>query len=557
MLDNLIIEAYSIGVENSIWGKEENIMKKFISIALAFLLLFALLPAVASAEPEASGTCGENLNWTLENGVLTISGTGAMADYGQNGETAAPWVSYRGDIESVVIGNNVTRIGNCAFFRCENLTGDIMIPDSVISIGESAFQWSHITSITIPHSVTSIGHAAIAYIPTITSITIPNSLTSTGTSVCQGCSNLQSVTIENGVTSIGNSAFLYCPSLESITIPNSVTSIGSSAFQGGTSLESITIPNSVTSIGECAFTGTGLRNITIPNSVTSIGSSAFQGCTSLESITISNSVTSISGNMVSGCPLLTSITIPNSVTSIGNNAFQGTGLESITIPNGVTTIDQNAFRSCTNLTSITIPDGVTSIASNAFLYCNNLSNVTIVETGSGDIDAVRSLVSQVLPNATITVQELPTGPDAYVYTMGGEFGNTMSLDVYVMVANGVTPTFGLVRCADGYACEQVSGSAFDASKVCVFKVATTNAFTADGYTCYLLTIKIFAKHANKDMALSVSSGETALNIQGYGAASPGESATVNLVTYLQLLAQYDVSYTALHDAVAAYAAALN
>ena len=74
---------------------------------------------------------------------------------------------------------------------------------------------------------------------------------------------ITSVTIPNGVTSIGNGAFSYCTRLTSIFIPNSVTSIGEGAFQGCTSLASVSIPNSVTSIGSGAFTNSGLGSVFI------------------------------------------------------------------------------------------------------------------------------------------------------------------------------------------------------------------------------------------------------------------------------------------------------
>ena len=115
--------------------------------------------------------------------------------------------------------------------------------------------------------------------------TIPNSVTSIGNSAFSGCTGLTSVTIPNSVTSIGESAFYDCSSLTSVTIPNSVTSIGEGAFSGCSGLTSVTIPNSVTTIGYYAFSGcTGLTSVTIPNSVTTIGDNAFSGCNGLTSV---------------------------------------------------------------------------------------------------------------------------------------------------------------------------------------------------------------------------------------------------------------------------------
>ena len=123
------------------------------------------------------------------------------------------------------------------------------------------------------------------YCSTLKQVTIPDSVTSIGSSAFYGCTSLTSVTIPNSVTSIGISAFWGCTSLTSVTIGNSVTSIGDSAFSDCSSLTSVTIGNSVTSIGEYAFYNcTSLTSVTIPDSVTSIGDSAFSDCRSLKTV---------------------------------------------------------------------------------------------------------------------------------------------------------------------------------------------------------------------------------------------------------------------------------
>jgi len=98
---------------------------------------------------------------------------------------------------------------------------------SVTSIGDYAFYYNNLTSITIPNSVTSIRYYAFGF-NNLTSVTIPNSVTSIGV-VAFSTNNLTSVTIPDSVTSIGNSSFSH-NNLTSITIPNSVTSIPSWAF---------------------------------------------------------------------------------------------------------------------------------------------------------------------------------------------------------------------------------------------------------------------------------------------------------------------------------------
>ena len=196
----------------------------------------------------------------------------------------------------------VTSIGELAFYDCAFLTS-ITIPNSVTTIRESAFENCvrltsvHITDIAAWCKI-SFGSNPLKYAhhlfingEEIKDLVIPNSVTSIGESAFFGCTGLTSVTVPNSVTGIGIDTFNGCTSLTSITIPNSVTGIGVRAFYNCTSLTSISIPNSVTRIGARAFQNcSGLTSITIPNSVTSIGyysvfeGYTFYGCTGLTSV---------------------------------------------------------------------------------------------------------------------------------------------------------------------------------------------------------------------------------------------------------------------------------
>ncbi len=321
-----------------------------------------LLAAAALSGP--CGAEGDNVTWSIADGVLTFSGSGKMqnyggvetGDYGYSGEYAPPWSEYRDQITRAVVDEGVTNLGDCALYSCGGVR-ELSLPDSLTEIGSCAVRGlSNLPEVTIPRNVSSIGRfnfiecSILANIwvaegnPVYASLDgvlcnrdltallcypsgrkdgayrIPEGVTEIGASAF-GSWTLRSVTCSESVRTIGESAFERCSDLEEAVLTDNVTRVGKNAFSGCAKLKKLTLSNSLDRIESGAFRSTALRSVTIPESVTSIGSQAFSNCDKLTEVTIPNTVTSIEYEAFSGCSALLSATIPASVQSLGALAF--------------------------------------------------------------------------------------------------------------------------------------------------------------------------------------------------------------------------------------------
>ena len=342
-------------------------------------------------------------------------------------------------LKTVTIGNGVTTIGNRLFAGCANIVGELIIPNSVATIGTYAFKdCTGLTSIEIKESVTTIGSYAFSGCSGLTGeLVIPNTISIIEAGTFESCANLTSIAIGEGVTSINDRAFYGCSGLTGeLVIPAGVTSIGYYVFNGCTSITGLRIESSENGLSlgsgsnkglfadcplESLFLGRNisygyssapfpatLTDVTIGENVTSIGGDAFKNCTSLKNLYIEdcenaltlgaiNSSNSIfyyspletlhlgrdlvySASPFSGQKTLKSVTIGNSVTKIGDSAFSGcSGLTSVEIPSSVTTIGNSAFSGCSSLSGqIVIPNSVTTIGNSAFSGCSNLIGQIVI-----------------------------------------------------------------------------------------------------------------------------------------------------------------------------------
>lgn len=395
----------------------------FAFILSIFLLVGCVEPAASAAafsqlkssgEPvvygiSQSGTCGETATWELsDEGVLTISGSGAISD---TGEHDMPWKDLRNDITSIVIDEGITRIGNWVFHSCTEAIS-VSLPSTLKEIGEQSFRsCSKITQVMLPSGLESIGGGAFYYCDSLTSLTIPSGVENFTDAF--GFSGLRTLVLEEGIDSVDDYAFCGCRYLKNVTLPSTVKRIGKYAFSNCFSLANLDIPADVTELGEAALSYTALSEFEFPEGVNSVEPYVLSG-TDITSIVIPQGVTTIGQNAFYGCENLATVTFPSTLTRIEGGAFSYTALTSLHLPDGVEFIGHSAFRECNVLETVTMTDSVTTMDDNAFDHCDILRSVTLsdqIETiGLQTFSQCKKLETIHLPASLKTI-----GNDAFQY----------------------------------------------------------------------------------------------------------------------------------------------
>ena len=411
--------------------------RRIFAMLLSLAMLFTLAPTAFAAgntetsesqSTKMSGNCGatgdgSNVTWKLTPNnegnesptyTLTISGTGAMADYAVG---KAPWhmaldaAANRKQINKIELPSGLTRIGDNAFLQAS--VTKVEIPDTVISIGTNAFWNCNTIQTTLPASVQELGATAfygtfvvnvdenspyfcsekggkILYNKDKTTLyqvsqdctgnfTIPSMVTTINDFAMNGCAKVTGeLVIPDKVQTIGRSAF-ESSGFTSLTLGNSVKEIGVSAFYRCTTMTGdLVIPASVTTIGENAFASTGFNGkLDFQAQIEEFPAAIFKGL-NFTSVSFSDSVKTIGDRAFENCKQLKTVTFGQGLETIGSSAFKGAGISGkLTFPDSLKRIKDYAFSNCLGITEIDLPEGNATIEYAAFTEDTGVQKIKI------------------------------------------------------------------------------------------------------------------------------------------------------------------------------------
>lgn len=391
-------------IENT--HKEENNMRsnkahRLLALLLTFVMMFSLLPTVTWAA--TSGDCSaddgsSSVTWSYDANTttLTISGTGAMADYGTTTSARAPWYSQRGTVTKITVSEGVTRIGAFAFNSYAKLTS-VSLPTTLESIGDSAF--ISCTSLTdtnfLPSTDISMGDSVFAACTGIAVIAIPDGWTKIDAGAFASITQATAIAIPSTVKEIGAAAFKSCTKVATVSIPDSVTKIGNDAFADWTIEQTLCFDKdkddvlSAVTFGDgwngnalidyngervypfafngtytyeensvnwaydldtktLSFIGTGAFDIAAGTTITEEVYPWLRFTAYVEHVVFSDGLTSIPDSVISNATKLRTVKLPSTLVTVGAGAFKGcTAVSWISLPSSVRTIGVSAFANWT------------------------------------------------------------------------------------------------------------------------------------------------------------------------------------------------------------------
>lgn len=334
-------------------------------------------------------------------------------------------------------------IGNKAFYD-RYLTGPLVLPEGLDSIGSEAFYYNVITEVTIPESVRAIGVSAFLKNQSLKSVTLNNSMELIDKSLFSNCNNLAVVHGGKNVKNIAYYAFNGCDSLRSIKDVAPVT-IGESAFLSCKKLESFNFSRikSIDYQGFCLCSSLKEADLT---TLTSIGQGSFNGCTSLKKVTFGNDITTIKSSAFNNCQALEEVILGSSINSLQSSSFYCTQSPLkrlyITAP-APPAVSSDAFYSVSGVT-LYVPE----YAMVSYKLDNYWSKFTKVEPNPNQPDKVNLYKKlELTSNARI-----PNSPDIYLGKGGALIvngDNAQTFGKYTQYMNiGETSSSLISRCKE-------------------------------------------------------------------------------------------------------------
>lgn len=283
----------------------------------------------------------------------------------QIGRNAFPWTAC----STIQFGKSVRSIGERAFLECRNLNGDLTLPDSVQIVGDRAFAGcTGLTgTLTLGSSLQTIGAGAFYDCSFSGNLVIPDSVTSIGR------------------YAFYSRPYLRPETQGTLTLGRNLRTIGESAFCESRYTGSLTIPDSVVEIGERAFCDCGNLNgtLTLGKNLRTIGKEAFSGCAFTGSLTIPEGITEIADGTFSSSRsngmFTGTLTLPSTLKTIGAEAFAYTDFSGeLLIPDGVTSIGTHAFKECDGFGGIlSLPDSIKTVGERAFYLCKGFTGLKL------------------------------------------------------------------------------------------------------------------------------------------------------------------------------------
>lgn len=249
------------------------------------------------------------------------------------------------EMEQLVFPEGLEEIGNTAFHYLPALTGEVVLPATLKSIGSDAFSSSGITKVTFNGPV-FIGNNAFSTTK-LTSVELPD-----------GCT----------FSEFSGGQFRLCYNLTDVKLPADLKAIPMGMFSDCPALNNVKFPACLEEIGSLAFTITGLTELQLPEGLKTIGEEAFDGCPKLETIHLPSSVESIEDRAFWGCYSLkdvySKIVYPSAIQAFSDVDYKNAILY---IPEGTKELYSNTegWKKFVNLVEVPAMGGVAEIGVDA------------------------------------------------------------------------------------------------------------------------------------------------------------------------------------------------